>query len=298
MTEEQAPLKTYRGNCHCAAFVYEVSLPEIKQASECNCSICYKKAAIWVFPKPSDVKFVKGDPSALTNYNFNKKQYTHKFCSTCGVSLMVVGHLSPPKAGENKVPDNGFNVRTFQHGQVDVRKLDIKPFDGSALPPTYEAPKFKGLEPAGDAEDLQLYTGSCHCGAVTVGLKSKPLNKDFPGLVECDCSSCGRYGATWRYQPSAQVVIEGRENLVGYYFNKKIVSKNFCKSCGVPVCSETVDCSEEQVAQMDEATRQWYTQSKGLMAFNLRVINGLNVKDLNPKHFNGYTYIQPGYVEP
>ncbi|KAI1419403.1 glutathione-dependent formaldehyde-activating enzyme [Xylaria sp. FL1777] len=298
MAEPQAPLKTYRGNCHCAAFVYEITLPEIKQASECNCSICYKKAAIWVFPNPSDVKFVKGDSSELTNYNFNKNQFTHKFCSTCGVSLMVVGHLSPPKAGEDKLPENGFNVRTFQHGQVDVWKLDTKSFDGFSLPPAYEAPKFTGPQPAGDTEGLQLYTGSCHCGAVTVALKSQPLNKDSQGLVECNCSICGRYGATWTYPPRAQVVVEGRQNLGVYLFNKKLATKNFCKTCGVPVFSEVVQCTDEQVAQFSEETRRWYSGSKDLTAFNLRVINGFNVKDLNPTRFEGYTYIQPTYVEP
>lgn len=93
MAEQQEQLKTYRGNCHCAAFVYEISLPEIKQASDCNCSVCYKKAAIWVFPKPSDVKFVKGDPSGLTDYTFNKKQYTHKVRSlkdSCSCDMLLL----------------------------------------------------------------------------------------------------------------------------------------------------------------------------------------------------------------
>ncbi|KAI0966865.1 glutathione-dependent formaldehyde-activating enzyme [Xylaria arbuscula] len=298
MAEQQAPLKTYRGNCHCAAFVYEITLPEIKQGAECNCSICYKKAAIWVFPKPSDVKFVKGDASGLTDYTFNNKKFAHKFCSTCGVSLMVVGHLSLPKPGEDKLPENGFNVRTFQHGQVDVWKLDTKAFDGKSLPPAYEAPKYTGPEPAGDAEGLQQYTGSCHCGAITVGLKSKPINKQTKGLVECDCSICSRYGATWTYPPRAQLVIEGRENLGVYFFGAKIVGKNFCKICGVPVCSETVQLSDEQVAQLDEKTREWYNGNNHLVAFNLRVVNGLSVKDLNTKRFQGYRYIPGTYVEP
>ncbi|KAI0457628.1 glutathione-dependent formaldehyde-activating enzyme [Xylaria acuta] len=298
MAEQQAPLKTYRGNCHCAAFVYEITLPEIKQASECNCSICYKKAAIWVFPKPGDVKFVKGDPSALTKYNFNKGQFTHKFCPTCGVSLMVVGHLTPPKAGEDKLPENGFNVRAFQHGQVDVWKLETKAYDGKALPSTYEAPKFKGPEPTAEVEGGQLHTGGCHCGGVTLALKSKPINKDFQGLVECNCSSCGRYGTTWIYQPHAQFVIEGREILQEYLFGKKVAAKLFCKICGVPICSETVQLTEEQVAEMDEETRKWYERATLHKALNLRVLDGLDVKDLSPTQFDGYNFIQPGYVEP
>lgn len=78
MSDQEAPPKTYRANCHCAAYVYEVMLPEVCTASQCNCSVCYKKGALWVFPKPADVKFVKGDPATLTNYTFGKKVFTHK----------------------------------------------------------------------------------------------------------------------------------------------------------------------------------------------------------------------------
>ncbi|KAI1190440.1 glutathione-dependent formaldehyde-activating enzyme [Nemania serpens] len=297
---EQAALKTYRGNCHCAAFVYEITPNEIKQSSECNCSICYKKAAIWVFPKPTDFKFVKGDPSTLTNYTFGKRQFNHKFCPTCGVSLLVVGHLVPPKAGEDKEPELGVNVRTLQHGQLDAWKLDTKSFDGAALSSTYDAPKFTGPEPSLDIEGGggQLYTGSCHCGTVTAALKSKPIDKALQGLVECTCSICSRYGATWIYLPHEQVVIEGGENLREYLFGKSIACKNFCKICGVVVSSKPVKLTDEQAAKLDEPTMKWYESAKAITAFNLRVINGLNVKDLTPNHFDGYNFIQPGYVEP
>lgn len=95
MAEQQAPLKTYRGNCHCAAFVYEITPDEIKQSFECNCSICYKKAAVWVFPKPANLKFVKGDQSALTNYTFGKEQYNHKVRpSGCDMIVTLVLRMS------------------------------------------------------------------------------------------------------------------------------------------------------------------------------------------------------------
>ncbi|GAP82470.1 putative glutathione-dependent formaldehyde-activating enzyme [Rosellinia necatrix] len=299
MAEQQEPSKTYRGNCHCAAFVYEITLPEIKQASECNCSICYKKAAIWVFPKPSDVKYVKGDPSKLTSYTFHEKKFTHKHCPTCGVSLSVVGHLTPPKPGEDKEPENGFNIRTFQHGQVDVWKLDLKMFDGSALLPSYEVPKYTGPQPTKAVEGGELYTGSCHCGAITVAVNStKPFNKDLEGVVECNCSSCGRYGATWIYEPHEQIVIEGRENLGEYSFRSKTAVKKFCKICSIPICTEPAPVTEEQLAQMNEGTRTWYDKSQVVKALNLRVINGLDVHNLSRTQFDGYNFIQPGYTEP
>lgn len=171
-------------------------------------------------------------------------------------------------------------------------------FDGKSLPGTYEEPKYTGPEPAGTAEDGQVYTGGCHCGAITIGLRSKPIDKNLQGLVECDCSSCSRYGATWIYLPHAQIVIEGRENLGEYLFRQKIVSKLFCKICGVPICSEPAKISEEQVVQLDEETRGWYEKSKAVKGFNLRTISGLDVKDLSPTRFNGYNFIQPGYTEP
>ncbi|KAI1436076.1 glutathione-dependent formaldehyde-activating enzyme [Xylaria sp. CBS 124048] len=298
MAENEATLKTYRGNCHCAAYVYEITLPEIESASECNCSVCYKKATIWVFPEPSNVKFVKGDESTLTRYNFNQGNFTHSFCSTCGVSLKVSGHLRAPKPGEVKEPDNGFNVRTLQHGQIDLQKIKIKPFNGQALPPSYQAPVFTGLQPAGEVKGGQLYTGSCHCGAVTVGLKSKPIDKDTQGLVECNCSICGRYGATWAYPNRNEVAIDGRHNLTPYAFNKKAAGKLFCKKCGVPVAVEIRQFTDEEIEQMDEATKEWYVGGRHLMPINLRIINGLNVKELAPSQCDGYSMIGPAYVEP
>ncbi|KAI1175362.1 glutathione-dependent formaldehyde-activating enzyme [Nemania sp. FL0916] len=298
MAEQQAPMKTYRGNCHCAAFVYEITLPEIKQVMECNCSICYKKAALWVFPKPGDFKFIQGTPPQITKYNFGKNKFTHEFCPTCGVSVMVVGHLTPPKPGEDKQPENGFNARTLQHGQIDVWKIDIKTFNGEALPPAYDPPKYTGPEPTADVEGGQLYTGSCHCGAVTTALKSKSIDKDTQGLVECNCSSCARYGAMWTYPAHAQVAVEGAENITEYFFNKKIASKKFCKICGIPVISEALQLSDDKVAQLDENTKKWYANARTIKAFNLRTVNGLNVKELAPAHFDGYNFIQPGYVEP
>jgi len=76
--EEAPELKTYRGNCHCGAFVYEVQLPEIKSAGQCNCSICTKKGYLWAFPSTVNFKVVKGDESELTEYQFGSKNLSHK----------------------------------------------------------------------------------------------------------------------------------------------------------------------------------------------------------------------------
>jgi hypothetical protein len=77
-TGATSELKTYRGNCHCGAFVYEVKLPEIKGVGQCNCSICTKKGYLWVFPSTENFKIVKGAESDLTEYQFGVKNLTHK----------------------------------------------------------------------------------------------------------------------------------------------------------------------------------------------------------------------------
>ncbi|KAF2174366.1 hypothetical protein K469DRAFT_500987, partial [Zopfia rhizophila CBS 207.26] len=72
--------QTYRGNCHCGAFVYEIQVPEIKSVYECDCSICYKNGYLWVFPYLHDYKIVKGDDNTLKEYAFANKTIIHKVC--------------------------------------------------------------------------------------------------------------------------------------------------------------------------------------------------------------------------
>jgi hypothetical protein len=86
MAETEAPLKTYRGNCHCGAFVYEVTMPEIKKVGECDCSICVKKGYIYEFADKNNFKVVKGSEDELTSYTFGPKTMVHKVCLDDGWS--------------------------------------------------------------------------------------------------------------------------------------------------------------------------------------------------------------------
>jgi hypothetical protein len=73
----QQELRTYRGNCHCGAFVYEAELPEIKSAMECNCSICHKKGYLWVNAK-AKYEVVKGTDDTLARYTSGPKKLVHR----------------------------------------------------------------------------------------------------------------------------------------------------------------------------------------------------------------------------
>jgi hypothetical protein len=75
---ETEDLKTYRGNCHCGAFVFELKIAEIKAASKCNCSICQKKGYLFTFP--GDVMTVVKGEDSLKVYTFNEGNTKHQAC--------------------------------------------------------------------------------------------------------------------------------------------------------------------------------------------------------------------------
>ena len=91
--------------------------------------------------------------------------------------------------------DSHLQLRTLRH--FDVWALDPypnpkPPMNGAAYGTTYVPPKFPGPDIRTEAEkgELKLYTGNCHCGAVMLALKSKPLSEVF--VMEDDCSICVR----------------------------------------------------------------------------------------------------------
>jgi hypothetical protein len=88
-TTEGEP-RTYRGNCHCGAFVYEAQLPEIKSALECNCSICHKKGYLWVITEPAKFDIVKGTSDTLSRYTVGSVVHRVRTSSLC----FVQGHVA------------------------------------------------------------------------------------------------------------------------------------------------------------------------------------------------------------
>jgi hypothetical protein len=88
--QQQQPLKTYRGNCHCGAFVYEADLPEITSGGECNCSICVKKGYVLVFLGRDKFRVVKGSEDQLTVYAFGTRVLEHLVNPDSSASLVGI----------------------------------------------------------------------------------------------------------------------------------------------------------------------------------------------------------------
>ncbi|MCJ1450574.1 hypothetical protein MMC28_000907 [Mycoblastus sanguinarius] len=123
--------KWYEANCHCAAVKYKFKLPplETQEILSCNCSICSKNGYFNVYPKKSDVVFQSGEDK-MKGYRFGEKKVMHKFCPTCGSSLLVDPHI-------NDSDLLVVNVRMIKGIELD--KLNYRYFDGKTkLSPQYD----------------------------------------------------------------------------------------------------------------------------------------------------------------
>lgn len=115
--------KPYKGSCHCGKVRYTVNLDLSSEMISCNCSICGRTGTLLTFVPGSQFKLEQGE-AALTDYQFNKMNIHHLFCSTCGVRSFARG----------KAPDGSemaaINARCLEG--VDVSQLKIKHYDGAS----------------------------------------------------------------------------------------------------------------------------------------------------------------------
>ncbi|KAJ7510696.1 Mss4-like protein [Mycena galericulata] len=233
---ESTQLIDYRGNCHCGAFKFTFKAPEITKAFACNCSICYKNGYLWSTPR--DLVIVKGDmDNTLKSYEFGKRTMVHKFCPTCGTSVLA------RKKEADGTMSVGINIRTL--ADLDFMALPVTISNGAATEPPYQVPE--PLPNTGPVpEGTTVYTGNCHCGAVRYTLLSpEPITSS---VLECNCSICSRDAALWIYPDEATVKGLDFVSLGEYTFGKREVYHGFCGICGVAICERFVDEDDHTVA--------------------------------------------------
>ena|SRR6266404_1327159 len=108
----------YRGGCHCGRVRFEVD-SEIESVSECNCSVCSKKAYLhWMVP-PERFRLLTSRDD-LATYTFNTGAAKHYFCRTCGVASFYIPRSDPDKID--------VNLRCVEG--IDLSSLKISNFDG------------------------------------------------------------------------------------------------------------------------------------------------------------------------
>jgi hypothetical protein len=106
------------GGCHCGRVRFEVQgAPD--EVSECNCSVCMRKAYLhWIVPRAA-FQLVAGEDD-LATYRFNTGVAQHHFCRHCGVASFYVPRSNPDSIDVNARCLDG----------VDVAVLPRRSFDG------------------------------------------------------------------------------------------------------------------------------------------------------------------------
>ncbi|CAF9943603.1 MAG: hypothetical protein ALECFALPRED_000748 [Alectoria fallacina] len=128
--------KCYRGSCHCGKITYDVQSKPLEEVGvlKCNCSICSRNAALWIYPSEKDVE-LRGEDH-LTVYRFARKASGHAFCSTCGVS--VVNNFEHPEGKVIAFMDGKLPVNARTINGIDLKAIKVNKANGKALAPLYE----------------------------------------------------------------------------------------------------------------------------------------------------------------
>tara|TARA_B100000378_G_scaffold48630_1_gene36302 strand:+ start:1099 stop:1629 length:531 start_codon:yes stop_codon:yes gene_type:complete len=82
-------------------------------------------------------------------------------------------------------------------------------------------------------QPLSLH-GSCHCGRVSVELRTQ--SPTLPAARACGCSFCTKHGAAWTSDPQGELVLSHRapDDIRRYRFGLGITDFIICAHCGVP----------------------------------------------------------------
>jgi hypothetical protein len=117
-----------KGSCHCKATMFEVNY-EPKTVTQCTCSICSKRGALWSYYSPADVDITKDE--ARTVYEWGSKTVKYGFCSVCGCTT----YTETPDWSTGKPdfdnPKLSINARLFD--DFDLSKVEIVVIDGKNL---------------------------------------------------------------------------------------------------------------------------------------------------------------------
>lgn len=99
MSEAFETISVHEGGCHCGAVRFRVTIGK-RVVSECNCSMCRKKAALHLIVPDGDFELLSGEDS-LTTYTFNTHVAQHRFCSRCGIHAFGRPRSQPDKITVN-----------------------------------------------------------------------------------------------------------------------------------------------------------------------------------------------------
>lgn len=88
----------YHGSCHCQAVQYEAEFDLGNGSNRCNCSLCSKARAWFLFVQADKFKLLSGE-EVLSSYEWvpagrTESGLTYRFCSRCGIRMYAMGELA------------------------------------------------------------------------------------------------------------------------------------------------------------------------------------------------------------
>ncbi len=112
-------MKTFHGSCHCGKIKFEL-VAEPTRLSQCNCSICRAKGALYIpIGEIRSVRIISGE-SELTAYRFNTRRAVHYFCKHCGIHTFHRPRVDPDR----------WSVNARCLTDFDLACLPVTEFDG------------------------------------------------------------------------------------------------------------------------------------------------------------------------
>jgi hypothetical protein len=106
-------------SCHCGAVRLEITgAPD--SVTDCNCSICRRRGALWAYYRPDQVKLIHA-PGATVAYLWGDRMIAFRHCKICGCTT----HWE--SIGEPRVDRMGVNARLMEPeilASLPIRRVD------------------------------------------------------------------------------------------------------------------------------------------------------------------------------
>jgi hypothetical protein len=71
-----------QASCHCGAVLMDIDTPP-ETVTECSCSNCRKRGALWAYYSPKQVRLIALE-GATSVYTWNAREIEFHTCRTCG----------------------------------------------------------------------------------------------------------------------------------------------------------------------------------------------------------------------
>ena len=89
-----------KASCHCGSVLLQISHHSLNKVEKCNCSMCSRKFAAYLFVDSDKLKLKQGQ-EFLAEYNFHTKKAKHFFCRVCGIHTHHLMRVDPTQYAVN-----------------------------------------------------------------------------------------------------------------------------------------------------------------------------------------------------